>query len=292
MNAAILPLLALLSACARAASLSWSVSPATAATLGAETVFVYRADPAPADLKPDALASGTTDFAVVGVDRRADGSWAWTVLPLNLGKLEFVARWTARGAALAAPPARVAVDAPKIAADADIADIKGPLRAPRPWWPWLAAAAAAALAYAAWRRWKNRPAHGPETPAAPALSPEQAAEIALSELEASGLWERGDYAAFYLRLTEAMRAYLEARYGQPATAMTSPEVARLIKARAENLALAASAREVLARADLVKFARIAPGSAEGPEDLARTRELVRATTPRDAERLAAPETPT
>jgi hypothetical protein len=269
-----------LAGAASAADPAWTVSGDSAAVLGGEAAVVYAPSPAPTGkLAADALASTTTGFAVVKVEARPDGSWAWTILPLNVGPMDFTPHWTLDGRALAGPPARLAVSAPKIAKDADISDIKGPARSPRPWWPWLAAAALAAAAWWAWRRWKNRPVAAPLVPAAPPVPPETAAENALAELEASGLWERGEYAAFYLRLTDVLRIYLETRYGEPATAMTSAEVARLVKAHEPDLRASATAREVLTRADLVKFARSRPDASEGPNDVGLVRALVRKTTP-------------
>jgi hypothetical protein len=81
---------------------------------------------------------------------------------------------------------------------------------------------------------------------------------------------------------------LEARYGEPATAMTSVEVARLVKAHEPDLRAAATAREVLSRADLVKFARSKPDAAEGPDDVGRVRALVHATTPSFHDAASAP----
>ncbi len=271
---------------------AWKISGATAASVGAETVFVY-VPPVPdaAKMTADTLASTTTGFAVVKAEARPDGSWAWTVLPLDEGRKTFVARWTRDGAPYAAPPVEIPVKTPGIEKDADIQDIKGPVAARRPLWPWLLAAALGALAWEAWRRWKAARAARPvpDAPAAPPLSPEEAAERALTELEASGLWPRGEQTAYYLRLTDILRAYLEARWAEPATAMTSAEVARLIKDRHADFKTAAAARELLQRADLVKFARLKAGEDEGPADARLVRALVAATTPRPAPVEAAPE---
>ena len=115
---------------------------------------------------------------------------------------------------------------------------------------------------------------------APAPPPEEVAAQAISALRASGLWEK-DQAAYYLRLTGILRAYLEARYGEPVTAMTSVEVERLVKARAQNLQIGGEVRELLTRADLVKFAKARPGVEEGPRDADLALGLIKATTPRN-----------
>ena len=267
---------------AAAANVSWSVAGDTSALVGSEARIVYRpAMPSGTKLEPDLLASGTTSFAVIKAEAEKDGSWTWTVLPLDEGMLLFTSRWKLDGKDAAAPPVALAVRAPAVPKDADIVDIKGPLAARRAWWPWLLAAALGALAWEAWRRWRTRPAAPGEAPAPaePPLAPEVAAERALAALTAEGLWERGEHAAYYLRLTEILRAYLEARYGEPATAMTSVEVARLVKAKQPDLKAAAIVRELLQRADLVKFARIKAGPDDGPNDARSLLEVVRATTP-------------
>ena len=268
---------------AAAANVSWTVAGDTSALVGSEARITYRpaVSPLGAKLEPDVLASASTTFAIVKAEAEKDGSWTWTVLPLDEGMLSFVSRWKLDGQDAAAPPVALATRAPAVAKDADIADIKGPLSARRAWWPWLLAAALGALAWEAYRRWKARPvAEGGEAaPAEPPVSPEDAAEHALAALAAEGLWERGEHAAYYLRLTEILRVYLEARYDEPATAMTSVEVARLVKAKQPDLKASAVVRELLQRADLVKFARIKPDPDDGPNDARSVLDIVRATTP-------------
>jgi len=290
----ILVLALILAGNAAAATVDFTVAAATSAATGSETQIVYRPTVSPlgAKLEPDVLASGTTSFAVVKAEARKDGSWVWTVLPLDEGKLSFVSRWKLDGQAASAAPVELAARAPSVPKDADIDDIKGPLAARRAWWPWLLAAALGALAWEAWRRWRARPApEGPAAPAEPPLPPETAAERALAALAAEGLWERGEHASYYLRLTEILRIYLEARWGESATAMTSVEVARLVKSRLPDLRASAIVRELLNRADLVKFARIKPDAEDGPRDAASVLDLVRATSPRPAPAATAQREP-
>jgi hypothetical protein len=277
-------LLVVLSGAAYAADVAWIVSGDTSTLVGAEARLVYRPSvPLGSALAPDALASATTGFAVVKAEAGKDGTWTWTVLPLDEGKLSFIARWKLDGKDAAAPPVEIEARVPEMPKDAEITDIKRPLAARRALWPWVLAALIGAAAWEAWRRWKARPraAGGFFSPPEPLIPPEIAAERALAELEASQLWEQGEHAAYYLRLTDILRAYLEARYAEPASAMTSVEVARLVKAKEPDLKAATLVRELLSRADLVKFARIKPGPGDGPGDAGLVREVVRATTPRD-----------
>jgi hypothetical protein len=258
----------------------WQVSASSAAVLAAESVVVYRG--APADLKADTVGANTNDIVVVNAVEK-DGLWSWTVLPLSTGTQSFVARFQSPdGKSIAAPPVSFAVTEAELPKDADISDIKGPIKARPALWPWLVALLAGAAAWYGWKRWKARrlTPDGTPLPMTPALPPEEVAARAIAALRTSGLWE-SDQAAYYLRLTDILRAYLEARYGKPVTAMTSVEVERLVKARAQDLQIGGSVRELLTRADLVKFAKGKSGPEEGPRDADLALSLIKATTPRD-----------
>lgn len=270
-------LLASLSAAAQTPG--WTVEAATSAVLGQELVVAYTA---PSGLPPGLvpLTDATTDFIVAEVKAAGPDVWAWTLIPATVGPAEFVARWRAGDAVIEAPPLRVRVADSDLPQQAEIRDIREPLRARPALWPWLLAAVLAELARRAWLRWRARPAPAaPGAPPAPPVPPEAVAASRLAALEASGLWEAGRHAEYYLELTAILREYLEARYGAPATAMTSAEVARLLRDRHGDLAAAARARAALERADLVKFARAKAGPGDGPDDARLVRELVRATTP-------------
>lgn len=285
-------LLALSFARAASAQAAWNVSFSSVAVLGQETIINFR--PAPgtdAGLAADPLASATTSFAVVSALKLSDNSWQWTVLPLDEGKLRFSAHWTLNGQTQETPPVSLQVSAPQVPKDADISDIKGPARAKRAWWPWLLAAILGACAWELWRRYGQRdPEEIPEEPAEPPLTPEQTAERALIELEASELWGNGEFDLYYLRLTNILREYLEARYEKPATAMTTPQLALFLRGET-NLDTSRLVREMLQRADLAKFARTRPEADEGPRDLSLVRKIVLETTPVENDAPAAAEKP-
>jgi len=257
----------------------WSISSSSIAVLAAESVAVYRG--APAALKADTVGSNTSDIVVVNTIEK-DGLWSWTLLPLSTGTHSFVARFLASdGKSVAAPPVIFIVGESELPNDADISDIKEPMKARPAIWPWLLAAFLIWTAWSGWKSWKSRrlAPDGKPLPVVPALPPEVIAENAITQLRASGLWEKNQ-AAYYLRLTDILRAYLEARYSRPVTAMTSVEVERLVKARAQDLQIGGKVRELLSRADLVKFAKVRPGAEEGPQDSELALSLIKATTPR------------
>lgn len=278
-TAAFASVLLLCAASASAQSGEWGVSASSVAVLAAESVVAYRG--APPGLAADAAASSTADVVVVGAVEK-DGVWSWTVLPLSTGPVSFAARYrTPDGGGVAAPAVSFDVREAELPQNAEISDIKGPMRARPALWPWLLGALALAAAWYGWKRWRARRLAPDGTPLAPVPAPrppEEVAEYALKTLRESGLWEN-DQAAYYLRLTDILREYLEARYGEPVTAMTSVEVSRLVRERARDLQIGGGVRELLARADLVKFAKVRPGADEGPRDADFALALVKATTP-------------
>jgi|CXWL01.1.fsa_nt_gi hypothetical protein len=256
----------------------WQVSFSSVAVLAAETVVVYTG--APSGLKADPTASTNNDVAVVKAEEK-DGAWTWTILPLSTGTISFAARYkTADGKDLEASAIVLNIKEAKLPEGTEILDIKPPLKAWPALWPWLLAAALGYGAWLAWKRWQQRPMgpDGEPFPLEPPLPPETVAAEAIAELLASGLWEK-DQAAYYLRLTEILRVYLEARYAQPVTAMTSAEVARLVKTRANDLRVGGAVRELLSRADLVKFARAKSASDEGRRDADLALSVIKDTSP-------------
>ncbi|MEK7389984.1 MAG: hypothetical protein AAB036_09820 [Elusimicrobiota bacterium] len=261
---------------------SWQVQASSIAVLAADTTVSYRG--APPRLQADTPASANEDFAVVKA-QESDGAWVWTILPLSTGTVSFVARYlTEQGQPLAAPPVSFRVEEAVVPKDAEILDIKDPLRARPALWPWLLAATLIGCAWFAWKRLKGRrrALDGASAEPAPSRAPEVIAIEAIEALLASKLWDN-DQAAYYLRLTDILRNYLEARYDEPVTAMTSVEISRLVKARAQDLRVGGSVRELLNRADLVKFARAKSSPDEGPRDADLALTLIKETTPPEQE---------
>lgn len=143
-------------------------------------------------------------------------------------------------------------------------------------WIWIAATAATVLAMAYYyRRYKKR-RNTTATPAtAPALS---AAEIALrhlAELESRQLWQQGRTKEYYSELAIILRRFVESRYGIAALESTTDEIVlrmqRLVGSQ-ESLPIL---KDMLAMADLVKFAKFAPREEEHTEILRKATSYVR-----------------
>jgi len=172
-----------------------------------------------------------------------------------------------------------------------VADLKPALAPPRDWRPvWVATAAAlvaAALGFLLFRRLRGlrratpgaAPAAVPRKPARPAW------EIALEELDrvAAARWvDRGELRRQYDDVTDALRRYLENRWGVPAPESTTDELRRVLPRSAVPPPVAGRVIALLGEADLVKFAkgRPEPDAARAVE--VRARALVQETIPRDA----------
>ena len=155
----------------------------------------------------------------------------------------------------------------------------------------LMALLGAALALYVRRRLRQRAAFRPAPP------PRPAHEVALEKLDRlanTGLGSDADLQAFYFQLTEVVREYLGARFGFLALEMTSEEViAELERRRVRGLVMGEIAGW-LTGADLVKFAKVMPVTAEARGALETAIRIVEGTRPRpepqvgDGRSVAAP----
>jgi hypothetical protein len=169
---------------------------------------------------------------------------------------------------------------------ADTADLK-PLKAqweapPNRLVPALAAVAAIALGALAWWWWRRRRARAVEEPPVPVLPPDYVALTELTRIEKLGLIERGEFKAYYTLVVDAVRHYLEGRFGVEAMDRTTVEVLDDVERRgisAEGLA------PLLNEADLVKFARHVPVRGDGEAAMHAAREVVVKTAPRRSPHL-------
>ena len=110
--------------------------------------------------------------------------------------------------------------------------------------------------------------------------------IALSQIDIlldSGLWERKQYKAFYITLSDILRTYLQRAFGLDVSADTSAELLRHIKKEAALVPLAQAVRTFLASGDLVKFAKAVPSEQTRNRDITLLRELITQTAPKPQE---------
>lgn len=163
----------------------------------------------------------------------------------------------------------------------DIRDIKGPIWMNYPWY-YYAAGVLVLLLFALLvllllhLRRKSRAATEDVKPVRP---PWETALENFSALENSGLISDGKIKEFYIRLTDIYRTYLEERYGIPALDRTTMELFGEMKKAEIPREHAASARDLLARCDQVKFAKYVPPEEEIKSALAEGRRFVQITIP-------------
>lgn len=115
-------------------------------------------------------------------------------------------------------------------------------------------------------------------PPVPPPPPVPAHLIALEKLEkiaAAASWKQGDIKGFQSDVTYVLREYLENRFGMPALEATTPEITKALKAR--QLDQDDHLRQVLATADMVKFAKAVPAEEVHVRSLNQVREFVVAT---------------
>lgn len=125
----------------------------------------------------------------------------------------------------------------------------------------------------------------PEAPARPA---DEVALEALRALEAERMWHRGKIKEYHSQLTDIVRVYIERRFGVMAMELTSDEI--LSTRQIEDLKGGAreKLREILLRADLVKFAKFQPQAGENESSMALAISFVE-TTRRVMEREPLPQ---
>ncbi len=141
-----------------------------------------------------------------------------------------------------------------------------------------ATATGVTLAVIRWRKLHHRP------PPRPPIPPHERARSRLVRLAASGLLEKGAFAAYYTELSETLREYLGGRFGFDSMDLTTTELAhRLKRVRMEGMVLE-EVVVMLGDFDLVKFAKVEPTPETAREALRQIEGLVERT--REAARPA------
>ncbi len=170
--------------------------------------------------------------------------------------------------------------------DAEPAGMKPALTAPRDWWPLIIAAICAALAavigFLVLRHLRNRPPAEEEQAPVIRVPTRPAWEIAIEDLDkivAAGWVDRGDLQLQYDAVTEALRRYLENRYGVPALECTTDDLRELLRGTSLRGEMASRVLSLLGEADLIKFAKGIPDASNARSSEKRAREIVEATIP-------------
>ena len=196
-----------------------------------------------------------------------------SVVPAN--KFDFIA---ANGDTIRAWTDEVHVPIKRIAANAkDLNPLKEQWKAPPNYllWGGIALAVLAAIAALIWWIRKRRARGEVEAPAIH-LPPEVIALAELDRIAGLNLPARGDYKQHYTLMVDALRHYLEARYGVEAMDRTTFELMDALKYRRVSVG---GLEPLLDESDLVKFAKYAPTPETATQAVNQAREIVMRTTP-------------
>lgn len=128
---------------------------------------------------------------------------------------------------------------------------------------------------AAWKRARNRRAG--TVSRRPADPPHIVALRELERIRTEKLWQGGKDKLFYTAVTDALRRYMEGRYGVSAMESTSAEIIALLRDRSVPEAEYRDLQELFRTADLVKFAKSEPTEQEREQAIPAAVRFVNAT---------------
>ena len=101
----------------------------------------------------------------------------------------------------------------------------------------------------------------------------------LEKLDAEQLWQKGEVKGYYVRLTDILRSYIEARFGVKAMERTTDELTAAARRHNELVLHAERLERILSTADMAKFARAQPQPAEHLAAMQATKDFITASIP-------------
>ena len=113
------------------------------------------------------------------------------------------------------------------------------------------------------QRMRNRPKKVEVIEEGPKLPPHEQAMKELKEIRERKLWQQGRNKEYYTEVTDTLRRYITARYGDPAMEKTSSEILEIIRNEEPgNREINDLLKQILHLSDFVKFAKLLPQSDE------------------------------
>lgn len=110
----------------------------------------------------------------------------------------------------------------------------------------------------------------------PKLPAHQLAMLQIERIKSEKVWQKGQPKTYYTELTEALRIYIQDRFGFNAMEMTSSEIIeRLLQSNDRNAL--ADLRQLFQTADLVKFAKHSPLMSENDGNLIKAIDFINQT---------------
>ena len=111
---------------------------------------------------------------------------------------------------------------------------------------------------------------------APKLPPHQVALQEMERIKGEKSWLKEDVKQYYTELTDALRLYMEGRFGFNAMEMTSDEIIEKLCEQPDKEWIG-ELRELFRMSDLVKFAKYVPSNGENEEAIPSAVRFVNST---------------
>ena len=178
-------------------------------------------------------------------------------------------------------PVTVIVHTLQVNPQAEIKDVKDPVKVPLPWllillWV-VIASAVIGTALLLWLWFKKQKEKKVVDVPKIILPAHIEALSALTELEKKQLWQKGIVKEYHSEITEIIRAYFERKFDLRALELTTTEVNLQLKQKSGAAKIIDITNDFLNNADLVKFAKFKPENSVNEEMMKQAVEIVNRT---------------
>lgn len=176
---------------------------------------------------------------------------------------------------------------------ADIQDVKAPIKYPVDWLFWLVIVLIVLFIltglYFLYGYYKRKRGNTAPEKIVVEIPPYKIALKKLSELDEKKLWQQGKIKEYHSEVTGIIRRYFEDRFNFFALEMPSSEVLEKLFNVKDAQQIYNITREFLSNADLVKFAKFQPMPSVNEEMMKQANSIVRQTIPTENQLFAAEE---
>ena len=173
--------------------------------------------------------------------------------------------------------------------NADIKDVKQPIRIPFDWLFWLifllAVIIVAVIAYFLYKKFKKPIEEARIIRRAPPVPIHLIALRELDKLKDKKLWQQGEVKEYHSEITGIIRKYFEERYNFHSLEMTTAQQMIVLNRVMDNERMIRITGEFLENADMVKFAKFVPLPSVNEEMMTQAYDIVEKTK-RDDEPIA------
>ena len=134
------------------------------------------------------------------------------------------------------------------------------------------------------QRMRNRPKIVEEKDEGPILPPHEVAMKELKAIRERKLWQQGRNKEYYTEVTDTLRRYISAHYGESALEKTTSEILDIIRNEAPgHKEVYNLLKQILQLSDFVKFAKLHPLPDENDMTMFNAQLFVEKTKPEDAD---------